>query len=111
MRTDDFAVTLVLRIAIITTSIASAFGILVSIWLGFAKHQTTIYGTQTRPSPFVGLAMVFLAVMYSSIVLSFLLYMSWRVRLGASGAASPAGFYPPGNPTSGANARRQANSY
>jgi hypothetical protein len=110
MKTDDFAVTLVLRIAIITSSLASAFGILVCIWLGFTPHRNTIYGTRTRPNVFVGLGMVFSAVMWSSIVLSFLLYMSWRVRSGSEGAASPAGFYPPGGPSSTANYRRQASS-
>jgi hypothetical protein len=104
--TDHLAVTVALKVAIITTSIAGALGIFAGIASMTRSRSNSIYG-QTDPFVISGLALVFASVMWLSITLSFLLYMSWRVRSASSGAVSPGGYSPPVGPYSGANARRQ----
>jgi hypothetical protein len=103
--TDHLAVTIALRVAIITTSIAGACGICAGI-VSATSRPNSVYATQTYPSVVGGLALIFVTVMWLSITLSFLLYMSWRVRSATSGAASFGGFSPPIGPYSGANSRR-----
>ena len=111
MSTHDFAVTVALRVAIITTSITGTLAILFSMWVAVTQSPTSpFYNGPSHPNLVAGLAMLFGSVMWTSIILSFLLYMSWRVRSGSSGATAYVGFSPPGGPSSGVNSRRQAST-
>jgi type VI protein secretion system component VasK len=108
MRTSHFALTVALRVGIITTSLTGVL-ILASIaWA--AKPQVNAYNNQTFPIAVSSFALALVTVVWMSVTLSFLLYMSWRVRSAASGTYSLAGFPTSVAPSSAANARRQASS-
>jgi hypothetical protein len=105
--TDHLAVTVALKVAIITTSIAGAVGIYAGIDSATRSRSNSVYTVPTYPYVISGLVLIFATVLWLSITLSFLLYMSWRVRSATSGAGSLGGFSPPVGPYSTANARRQ----
>jgi hypothetical protein len=108
MNSDHFAVTIVLRVAIITTSIAGIFAMFAIIVSGPTPRTGTYYTVQPTLAGKLGLA--FVVVMWTSVVLSFLCYMSWRVRSSRAGLVLPAEFgRPPGAPPA-PNSRRH-NSY
>jgi uncharacterized membrane protein len=108
MNNDNLAVTIVLRVAIITTSLAGIVAMFAVLVSGPSRQTATYYNAQMYPSVAGKLGLAFVIIMWTSIVLSFLCYMSWRVRRSTAGAASPARFAtPPGGPPA-PNSRRHA---
>jgi hypothetical protein len=104
---DRLAVTIVLRVAIITTSLAGAAVMFAIITSGSSPRTGSYYTVQTFPSLAGKLGLAFVTITWTSVVLSFLCYMSWRVRSFSTPAASSATYAIPGGPPR-PNSRREA---
>lgn len=108
MTNNHLAVTIVLRVAIVTTSLAGIAAMFAIVVSRSSPRADTLYTVQTYPSITTKLGLAFVVIMWTSTVLSFLCYMLWRVRSSTAGAASRADLgRPPGAPPT-PNFRREA---